>query len=104
MSTYINENVVRDAIKQIQQTLKNSGKKIEVDGVFGPETAAAVMSSTKFKVKSNNTSKNYYDKTRSTEFDTQFEICKNLYKVLDGEPELYFKKFKGLLNDKELDA
>jgi peptidoglycan hydrolase-like protein with peptidoglycan-binding domain len=104
MSTYINENVVTDAIKQIQQTLNNSGKKIKVDGVFGPATAAAVMSSSQFKAKSNNTSKNYYDKTRSTEFDTQFEICKNLYKVLDGEPELYFKKFTGLLNDNELAA
>ena len=104
MSTYINENVVTDAIKQIQQTLNNSGKKIKVDGVFGPATAAAVMSSSQFKAKSNTTSKNYYDTTRSTDFDTMFQICKNLYKVLDGEPELYFKKFTGLLNDNEIAA
>ena len=104
MSTYINENVVTDAIKQIQQTLNNSGKKIKVDGVFGPATAAAVMSSSQFKAKSNTASKNYYDTTRSTDFDTMFQICKNLYKVLDGEPELYFKKFTGLLNDNEIAA
>jgi peptidoglycan hydrolase-like protein with peptidoglycan-binding domain len=104
MSIYINENAISDAIKQIQQTLNNSGKKIKVDGVFGPATAAAVMSSSQFKAKSNTASKNYYDTTRSTDFDTMFQICKNLYKVLDGEPELYFKKFTGLLNDNELAA
>jgi peptidoglycan hydrolase-like protein with peptidoglycan-binding domain len=100
----LKEQTLKDAIITIQNKLIAAGYKIKPDGIFGPETASAVLAGLQVKTKSNNTSKNYYDKTRSTEFDTQFEICKNLYKVLDGEPELYFKKFKGLLNDKELDA
>ena len=106
MNKHVNENAISDAIKQIQQTLKNSGKNIKVDGVFGPETAAAVLSNSKFKNKSNNvSSKEYYEKTtKSAEFDTLFQICQNLYDVLDGNPEKYFKTFKGLLNDRESDA
>lgn len=102
MSKHINENAISDAIKQIQQSLN-----VKVDGIFGPETAAAVLANSQVKNKSNksnNTAKNHYDATRSAEFDTLFQICQNLYDVLDGQPEKYFKKFKGLLNDQEKEA
>lgn len=90
----LKEQTLKDAITTIQNNLIASGYKIEPDGIFGPETAAAVLG--KISAKTNTVA--------NPEFDQLVAICTNLYKVLDKEPELYFKKFKGLLNDNEIAA
>lgn len=93
-------------VAKLWQKMKNEKDLPETDTMpgYGPIMAKAVAKKINSKQSAPADDSKKLSDDALTDFNKLIEIGTSLYSVLDKEPEKYFKRFKGVLNDKETEA